>query len=343
MGTGGGGGLNVRTGDGPFRTIPGLSDEIVNTLASTPDGTLWVGTVGGGLNAVRDGRVVAILQQKEGLPNDRIGPLVPDGAGGLWVGTLGGGLARLSADGTVRGVPVPGLESATILALHKDAAGDLWIGLGTGGLARLSEGHLTSFSALPGLPTVVCQILEDDAGALWLSANQGVTRVFRSDLVAFAEGRSKIVRVSTYDTADGLPSRQCSCGSQPVAYRAPDDSLWFATAKGAASYDPSRSLSALPPPPVALEDVLVDGVPLEPQKDATGGQRLVVPEGSRRSLEVRYTALSFLSPKRIRFRYKGPFDVCSASLPLRRFAPHDADALRVAFSRVAQAPQTSPA
>lgn len=47
--------------------------------------------------------------------------------------------------------------------------------------------------------------------------------------------------------------------------------------------------------------------------------------------------------KRIRLRYKGPFDVCSASLPLRRFAPHDADTLRTAFSRVAQAPQTSPA
>ena len=45
-------------------------------------------------------------------------------------------------------------------------------------------------------------------------------------------------------------------------------------------------------------------------------------------------------PKRIRFRYKGPFDVCSASLPLRRFAPHDAEWLRTMFSGAMQAHQS---
>jgi ligand-binding sensor domain-containing protein len=143
-----GGGLNVRTGNGPFRTIPGLSDEIVNTLASTPDGTLWVGTVGGGLNAVRDGRVVAILQQKEGLPNDRIGPLVPDGAGGLWVGRSAAGWRGCRQTAACAAFWCPG-ESATI-SPHKDTVG-ICGSPGTGGLARLGRA-LTSFSALPACP-----------------------------------------------------------------------------------------------------------------------------------------------------------------------------------------------
>ena len=110
--------------------VPG-SGTIVQALAETPDGTLWVGT-NSGLARMRDGK----LQMVEavgwvGIPTQS--SLVTDSHGQLLAGTTGGLLV-----GTPRGAdygfmhvrnPEGVLDSAAY-GVHIDPAGTVWFGCG---------------------------------------------------------------------------------------------------------------------------------------------------------------------------------------------------------------------
>jgi signal transduction histidine kinase len=58
-------------------------------LLAEKDGTLWVGTFGGGLCRLRNGRFVTI-STREGLPNNVICHIVDDGQGNFWISSYGG-------------------------------------------------------------------------------------------------------------------------------------------------------------------------------------------------------------------------------------------------------------
>ena len=71
--------------------------------------------------------------------------------------------------------------------------------------------------------------------------------------------RSNSISCRTYGEADGLPTRECSSGSQPAACRTLDGRLWFPTIKGVVSVNPAELKPNLQPPLVMIESVLVDG------------------------------------------------------------------------------------
>lgn len=71
-----------------YTTADGLSSEQIRALYQAPDGTLWIGTLGGGLNSFLDGKFRQFTQ-KDGLLSDNIGDIVDDGES-LWLGTTRG-------------------------------------------------------------------------------------------------------------------------------------------------------------------------------------------------------------------------------------------------------------
>jgi signal transduction histidine kinase len=87
--------------------------------------------------------------------------------------------------------------------------------------------------------------------------------------------------------------------TQPAGCRTADGRLWFATGKGLAAVQPSGVRANTQPPPVLIEEVLVDGVAL----NAAPGESLQVPPGGRR-FEFRYTGLSLTNPGRVGFRHR---------------------------------------
>ena len=76
-----------------------------------------------------------------------------------------------------------------------------------------------------------------------------------------------------------------------------DGLVWFSTDHGAMVVDPARMKRVLPPPPVIVEEVQVNGQEVQP--DA----KLELAPGQT-NLYFRYTALSFASPSRITFQYQ---------------------------------------
>jgi signal transduction histidine kinase/DNA-binding response OmpR family regulator len=253
-----------------FTAGDGAPTVPVRVFQETEDGALWMGTNGGGLARYHEGRFTHITQA-DGLPIDLVRSLHVDGDGWLWIGTEGRGLARLDPRE--------------------------WAGGGTGG-------RIVSFRTSDGLfDEVIHQILEDDFGRLWMSSNRGIFRVDRRELLDFADGRIARINSTGYTERDGLRNREANGGSQPAGIRASDGRMWFATQDGVAIVDPARVEQNAIPPRVVVERVIAGETAVR-ITDA-----LLELGVEQRDLEIEYTALSFLAPANVRFRYRlDPYD-----------------------------------
>ena len=278
-----------------YTTANDLADDQVFSITQDREGALWIGTRSG-LNRLVDGQFTTFTTEN-GLPHDNIKALHVDSKGVLWVGTRGGGLARFLYD---EFIPFEIDEELTanqklVYSIHEDEDGVLWFGT-FGGLIRHKDGRSDIFTIRDGLhDDAAYQILEDGRGNLWMSCNRGVYSVSKDDLALVAEGRKDRVKSTAYGRADGMPSTECNGGSQPAGWRTADGCLWFPTVDGVASIDPLDVERNPIPPPVLIESVEVDGVPVDPQ------QELVLPPGRKR-LEFRFTAPSLTAAERVEFK-----------------------------------------
>jgi ligand-binding sensor domain-containing protein/signal transduction histidine kinase len=292
-----GGGLNrMRNGKfTAFHTEDGLASEIVFSLLEDREGSLWVGT-SEGLNRYSDGKFTT-YGSKEGLVGTGVRVIHQDRSGALWIGT-GDGLNRLANGKFTVYTTADGLAGNAVQAIHEDAEGALWIGSRGGGLSRLKDGKFSTFGTRAGLPDdVIFAILEDEVGNLWMSSTKGIFRVRKQELNAHAAGEIGAVDAVLYGKAEGIRAGEGSGGSQPIARKMRDGSLWFSTPKGAAVVDPAHVEINRRVPPVVIEEIRVN------QRSVSLGGVLDLPPGSR-TLEFHYTALSLREPGKVQFRYK---------------------------------------
>ncbi len=306
----------------------GMLTGSVWALLTDRKGAVWVGGANG-LSRIQNGHATHFTRQ-EGLSSEKVRALAEDADGSLFVGTQGGGLNRWR-DGTFTTYTRQhGLADEYITALYADAEGVLWIGTRDGGLSRFEHGRFSNFGSKAGLSARgIGAILQDDQGYLWLGSNHGIHRVSKAELNEVAQGRRRSVNCITYDRSDGLDTVECGGGAQPGGWRARDGQLWFVTSKGAAVLDPARLPRNSQPPPVAIEEVVIDDevvgakrAEIRGQRSAVGNQssegtraaaealplvtrpssHVTVPPRSHR-VEFHYTGLSFVAPTKVRFQY----------------------------------------
>jgi ligand-binding sensor domain-containing protein/signal transduction histidine kinase len=293
-----GAGLFLRDGD-RFKFAPGMENVMLPVPALVParDGGLWAGTAAGLLHYY-NGKT-NWFTEADGKSLRDVRTVAEDGKGAVWFGTAGNGLGCL-ADGRIRQFcQTNGLPSDYIECLHFDEAGSLWIGTFDGGLCRLKDGKFSVIGREQGLPNSVIGDIEDDGnGFFWMSSHGGIIRASKSELNDCADGKIKAVRCLTYGINDGLPTIECSEGLQPAGCKTPDGRLWFPTSKGLVVVNPNEVRINRLPPPMALEELLVDGEPV-----TNTASPLRIPPGRNR-LEFHYTGLSFVAPEKVRFKYR---------------------------------------
>ena len=270
----------------------------VNCMTQTQDGALWIGTEGGGVYRLDDSATITHrLTAAEGLPHEKVRDLVADPQGGLWIATQDG-LAHWNDGALTVWTTDDGLSDDYLLALFLDPDGSLWIGTAAGGLNLLRDDRVVSFTRRDGMvDNLVLAIIDDGLGYFWLTSNSGLIRVARNELESLARGADIRLRPVTYGEQDGLRSGEMNGGSQPAGWALDDGRLAFPTLAGVALIDPSRADRAGTPPPVHLEEILVDGA----LEDPAGPLDV---ESGVKDLELRWVALSFLDPERIRYRYR---------------------------------------
>jgi signal transduction histidine kinase/ligand-binding sensor domain-containing protein len=284
--------------DGHFRPALGIvlpEHSAVQAMLQDTGGTIWIGT-SNGLVIYRDGPSKTLTSQ-DGLATDDVRTIVESRSGDIWLGGSGG-LTRIHNGQFTRWTEREGLPSDNIRAIYEDADGVIWIGTYDGGLGRFKDGKFTRYRERDGLfNNGVFQILEDGRGNLWMSSNRGIYRVSKQELNVFAEGSLSTITSVAYGKSDGMLNVECNGGMWPAGIRTRNGKLWFPTQDGVAVIDPDTVRINPQPPPVVIEAALLD------RTAAVLDGPLGIPPG-KENLEIEYTALSFIHPEQIRFRYK---------------------------------------
>lgn len=277
-----------------FTTKNGLPSDTILALFEDRRGVLWVGT-NGGLTRVVNGKVDPDGRMRNGL-RESVSAISESRDGSIWVGMHERGIARISAGRVETFTTRNGLSSNAVMAIREDSTGAIWIGTLGGGLNRYKNGQITVLRSRQGLQDdTVFAILEDRRGNLWMSSNKGIFRANLTQMNAVADGRRSTLVSVLYGRSDGMKSRECNGGTQPVAWQAPDGKLWFATTGGVAMLDPESALLAGSVGPAHIGQIRVDQAKLAP------GAK--VPPGHR-TLEFHYTSPTFKTPDKLRFHYK---------------------------------------
>ena len=173
----------------------GMPDSIVTAIAATPApvGDVWVGTLGGGLALVHNGRISI---PKVHLPRMRIAGLLWDGDGALWIAFDRHGFGRLydgrlSLYDTSRGLP----SNRCTRALFEDREGNLWLGLLDAGVVQLRDGKFAVFGKPEGLAgDYIGNVFETPDRSVWIgSDSDGLNQLLPNG------------RVKVWDRKQGLP------------------------------------------------------------------------------------------------------------------------------------------
>ncbi|MRR39367.1 hypothetical protein EG829_32920, partial [bacterium] len=259
---------------------------------------LWL-ALGGAtcLQRFQNGRFQTFTQPAE---SRAIRAIAEDTKGRVWLGTQDGFLLRVEGDRLVNETPGTLGLPKPIRHLETTHDGSLWIGYAGAGLGRLKDGRFGKFSTEHGLAdSYLCAFMPDGLGNWWFASDRGLFRVREADLLSLADGQAASIRSVLYGRDEALRNLQANYGYAPGCVRSSDGRLWFPMRSGLAVVQPSRLAARRRPPMAQIERAVVDGQPYEP----TGERKLLVSPGYRR-LEFVFTALTFVDPENVRFRFQ---------------------------------------
>ncbi len=266
------------------------------TIYQDRQGDIWLGLMGRGTYRYRNG---AFEPMEGAIGAGRViaRAFAEDPAGTLYIGNDTGITAFRDGKGTQLNpnTKTPDLE---VRALYPDADGDLWVGTKQYGLLLYRQGvwhAMTGIGDVMGEQITVIQ--EDGAGRLWLGTARGVVWGKKSDFIDVEFGAQPGNRFHVVDRNEGIEPSAVGVGTQPAGFKARDGSIWFAGRAAVISVRPERVAFNAVVPPVQIEHVRVDGIPVDSAAPIT------LPAGTR-SVVIEYTALSFVEPADVRFRYR---------------------------------------
>ncbi len=278
-----------------FRFEPVDPNSLINAIQfieEDAEGTLWVGSLGGGLNRYdrHTGGFTRFLHdpgEETSLSDNRVFNLYQDRQGVLWFGTFGGGLNRFDP---LAEAFTTYLDGTAVHGIYEDTAGRFWVATVTGGLYLMDRatGHYDQYTTKDGLPNMaVMGMTEDDQGLLWLTTPSGLTR-FDPEAETFI----------TYTEDDGLDNH----ATVPHAFlRSRSGAMFIGGTKGLTAFDP-EAFTANPHPPSTLITRLrafEDDVSLTGSQDAP-----ITLTHNENELTFDYVGLHFLNPSRNRYAYR---------------------------------------
>ena len=285
--------------NGRFVSISGVPGGFVTSVAQDRQGNLWIANEDQGLLRLsKDGTVQqfswASIGHKDGAQS-----LAADGStGGLWLGFNEGGVAYFR-DGRIKETygRAEGLGSGRISALHVEADDTVWAATESG-LSRIKDGKVLTLTSKNGLPCDgIHWITEDENHSFWLYMTCGLVRAARTELDAWDIDSLRKVKIAVFDSSDGVPNTPIGFIQGSHMTRSSDGKIWFVGLFGGASViDPQHLPSNKITPPVHIERITANGKTY----DASNGLHL---PPRIRDLKIDYTALSFVAPEKVQFRY----------------------------------------
>jgi len=278
--------------NGEFRQITrknGSSTGMVYSITEDTDDNIWVES-SGPLIRIRDLKVKEEFNSSQMPAALRV---VADPVKGIWLGLVNGDLARYQ-DGRTETFHFQHTPKSRVEQLAVNPDGSV-LGATAYGLIGWRSGKQSTLTTQNGLPCDITYAPTLDAhGDLWIYAQCGLIEINKEEFQHWWDHPDSKVHPRLFDALDGAQPGRAPFGG---ATRTPDGKLWFASGLVLQAIDPDHLPSNAVLPPVHVEGIIADhrNYPLQ------DGLRL---PPHTRDVEVDYTALSFVSPQKVRFRYK---------------------------------------
>ena len=275
-----------------IRTPDGKSLGVVFGLVEGVDNHIYA-VVTGNPQRVFDIFDMKVLRS-DPLPSILTGsPFAPHPSGGIWLLRRDGSLLRYHS-GSFESTSKP-FTTGTVVGLASDRQGVVWAASHRG-VVRWAGSDTRLLTSKNGLRcNYTYSLIFDSAGTLWVSASCGFMAITRAELERWIAQPNIQVAVRTYDVLDGAETAQSPF--QPTVARSQNGALWFANKVAIQMIDPAHMRENHVAPPVVIEEVQADTAELSPR----AGLRL---PARTKDLRIDYTALSFASPQKVRFRYR---------------------------------------
>jgi ligand-binding sensor domain-containing protein len=315
----------------------GLPGNEVTSLFEDRARTLWVG-VDDRLCTYQGGRFIEV-RQADGSHVGTVSGITEDGEGNIWAVTIAPSrkLVRIRDFQVVEEISPPRVPAAHVLATDQHAG--IWLGLMNGDLARYRNGKAEIFSfdhttnlrvrqviviaddsvlgttargligwkerrlqtmtVRNGLPCDDIFSIVSDQNNYWLYTRCGLVEISSKQIQQWWGHSSLMLKVNVIDQSDGVRPEEAPFS--PQVSRSPDGKLWFANNSVLQMFDPAHRKKNLVSPPVHVEQIIADRKTYDTGSDSAGHLRL---PPIIRDLEIDYTALSFVAPEKVRFRYK---------------------------------------
>lgn len=274
-----------------FTEIDGLAQNNVYSVFEARDGSVWAGTLNGGVSRFKDGKFSSYTTL-DGLASNTVNAITETSDGAIWFGTPNG-VTSFSPGKWQTYSTQNGSNSAEVNCLLEGSGHNLWIG-GAGGISFLASGRVQVPQNLPDvLRDPVFGIAEDHAGWLWVSTSNHVLRVNREKLLNGTLTPSDLRQFGLDDGLSGLEGvkRQQSVFADTLGH------IWFSMNRGLSVVDPARLTNATPPVVVQIDSVMADGAPV----DLASSVRI---PSTRHRLTFAFSGLSLSVPERVRYRYR---------------------------------------
>ena len=198
-------GLFRRDGES-FVAVPVSHREILS-LAEDREGSVWVGTRGGGLNRLRPS-VVESQEIVSGLPFEAVRSVCQDREGRLWAVARSGVVARQEGGVWTVLSSTNGWTISDAMAVVADPKGGVWIGTHSDGLFLWRDGVVASFTTTEGLAgNFARSLLAGTNGDLWIgtASSGGLHRLRAGKLRRFElPAGSGLVRAMALDVSGTL-------------------------------------------------------------------------------------------------------------------------------------------
>ena len=309
-----------------YTQADGLAQNTVYTTYLDRDGTVWAGTISGGLSRFRDG-VFTTYSMTSGLSSNAVNSIVEGYDGTVWIGTSAG-LDAFRNGAWSHWTRANGLPSSEIRNCFEDSQHVLWLVTGSG-IAYLSSGKLVVEDHLPeALRDPIFGITEDRFGFLWLSTSNNVIRVDRRRFLS-DDLRGGDIRV--FGDREGLTGPEGVRRDRPIL-TSHNGRIWVSVQEGIAFTDPAPRLSESRPISIRIESITAAGRTFQTFKS------LRIPARTH-AVTIQFSGTSLESPDRTWYRFllEGAEQTWSDPVQMRQVAYNNLHAGTYRFRVLASA------
>ncbi len=279
-----------------FTEKDGLPAIDLRRIIQDREGNIWVATRSSGLAKFRNDAVARTYNKSNGLKSNYVLALEEDQNGNIYAGTHSGGLTIIQPNGEFTNYNIAKDDAGILIFnLHIDEEGRIWV---------VSNLGLLYFNGKEFIPLTISKIakgetyfdwLEDKTGNVWITTNIGVIQFAKQDVLKFLERKIEIIPTKLFDNADGMSAKECTGATHSII--SSSGKLWIPTIGGVSVFYPEKIKTNPTPPPVYITSLMADS------REEISSSQIEIAPGKLRYI-FQYTALSLVSPGKIRFRYK---------------------------------------